>query len=180
MQSLVRRIAVEKLDESFVQLIKSLASFLIQFKFCGCCPDDLVALPVDDFEGQGSFADQARSCGLLGLGPPGDRCRRRKSERECVGLVVQITGIYLRISGRMIGDEQIRVLGLDLVESLLLQQMIPYTHNVQVQLGVRDRGPLYPSVSLRLGEIRALVEISRYLLSQTIEEGQKNNRNCQT
>jgi hypothetical protein len=45
-----RRIAIENLDQSLVQLIKSLASFLIQIDFCVRCPDELVALPVDDLE----------------------------------------------------------------------------------------------------------------------------------
>ena len=56
--------------------------------------------------------------------------------------------------------------------------MIPDAHNVQIKLGVTDRGPLDPGKSLRPGEIRAFVEINRYLLSQAIEGGQKNNRHC--
>jgi hypothetical protein len=48
----VRRIALENLDESLIQLINSLASFLIQLDLCARGPDELVALPVNDFEGQ--------------------------------------------------------------------------------------------------------------------------------
>jgi hypothetical protein len=50
-QFLARRIAVENLDQSLVQLIKSLATFLIEIDLCVRCPDEFVALPVDDLEG---------------------------------------------------------------------------------------------------------------------------------
>ena len=172
---LSRRIAIENFDQSLVQLIQSLASFLIHVDLYVRRPDEFVALPVDDLESQSPFADKACS-GLLRQGPPSDYGRLRKSERECVRIVVQKSRIYLPMAGRVVGDEQISVLGLDLGESFLIQLMIPDAHNVLVKFGVAGRGPLDPSISLGAGEIRALVEINRYLLSQTIEGGQKDNR----
>lgn len=90
----------------------------------------------------------------------------------------QNSRIYLRVTGRMIGNEQIGVLGFDLGESLLRQLMIPDAHNVPIEIGITGRSSLELGVSLGPGEIRALVETNGYLLSQTTVGAEKKYRDC--